>query len=172
MSEVKSGTIYVVVLAVVLSVIWLAWSGIYVDDKGNPAKLMLSFGVGSVLLTVWISKGLSIVDDEGQPIAWGIAPVGYFMWLIKEIIVANIDVIKRVISPSLPISPTWIKVAAKQRSRLGKSVFANSITLTPGTVSIDVGEDYIWVHALSKEGAESLIDGGDMGIKVCKVEAK
>ena len=165
MSEVKSGTIYLIVLALVLSIIWLAWSGIY-------EPLLMGFGVGSVLLTVWISKSLGIVDDAGQPIAWGIAPAGYFLWLIKEIILANIDVIKRVINPSLAISPTWIKVHAKQKSRLGRAVFANSITLTPGTVSVDVGEDYIWVHAISKEGAESLINGGEMGDKVCNLEAK
>ena len=68
------------------------------------------------------------------------------------------------------ISPTWIKVKADQNSRLAESLFANSITLTPGTVSVDIGEDYIWVHALSKGGADSLVDGGEMGALVCKVE--
>ena len=173
MTDVKSGGFYLVVLGIALVFIWLAWSGIYTDDEGNPAFLILSFGVVSVGLTVWVSHGLGVVDDEGQPIAWGIAPVGYLAWLLKEIIVANMDVIKRIVQPSLPISPTWVKVPAKQNSRLGRAVFANSVTLTPGTVSIDVGEEYIWVHAISKEGAESLVDdGGIMGQKVCKLEAK
>jgi multicomponent Na+:H+ antiporter subunit E len=172
MSEVKSGMIYVIVLAFVLVVIWLSWSGIYVDDAGGPATMMLSFGAISVAITVWVSTRLNIVDDEGQPIAWGIAPVGYFLWLLKEILIANIDVISRIIKPNMNYSPTWIKVSAKQKSRLGRAVFANSITLTPGTVSVDVGSDYIWVHAISKEGAESLLEGGDMGERVCKVEAK
>ena len=172
MSEVKSGTLYVIVLALVLVVIWLSWSGIYVDDEGNPHTLMLSFGVISVSLTVWVSSRLNVVDDEGQPIAWGISPIGYFIWLLKEIVVANVDVISRIVRPQMKISPTWIKVSANQKSRLGRAVFANSITLTPGTVSVDVGEDYVWVHALSKEGAESLLDGGDMGKRVCAVEAQ
>ena len=171
--DVKSGGIYLVVLGIVLVFIWLAWSGIYTDDEGNPAYLILSFGVVSVALTVWVSHGLGVVDDEGQPIAWGLAPIAYLAWLIKEIVVANIDVIKRIISPSLPISPTWVKVPATQQSRLGRAVFANSITLTPGTVSVDVGEEYIWVHAISKEGAESLVDGGGvMGQKVSRLEVK
>jgi multicomponent Na+:H+ antiporter subunit E len=166
MSEIKSGKIYMIVLTLVLSGIWLAWSGIY--DNG----LILAFGVGSVLLTVWVSKSLDIIDDEGQPISLGSAPIGYLLWLFKEIVVANIDVIKIILSPSLPISPTWTKVPAKQHTRLGRVIFANSITLTPGTVSVDVGGDFIWVHALAKEGAESLNDGGVMGDRVCMLEAK
>ena len=85
-----------------------------------------------------------------------------------------------VVSPALNqpgteiISPTWVKVAAPQKSRLGLTLFANSITLTPGTVSVDSGDGYIWVHALSKDGAESLLgdDGGEMGRMASKMEAE
>ena len=158
-----------IVLSVVLMCIWLAWSGIY-------QPLLISFGVLSVLLTVYVSASLEAVNDEGQPISWGWQPLWYFPWLLKEIVLANIDVIKRVLHPSMNdldkniISPTWIKVPTKQHSRLGQSLFANSITLTPGTVSVEIGEDFIWVHAISKEGAESLLEGGTMGDYVCAVE--
>ena len=83
--DVKSGGIYLAFLGIVLVFVWLAWSGIYTDDEGTPAYLILSFGVVSVALTVWVSHGLGAVDDEGQPIAWGFSPIGYLAWLIKEI---------------------------------------------------------------------------------------
>ena len=156
-------------LGFVLMGIWLAWSGIY-------EPLLISFGVLSVIITVWVSDSLGSVGDDGQPLSWGSGPFWYIPWLLKEIVVANIDVMKRVLSPSLNdpsqeiISPTWIKVQAKQKTGLGQSLFANSITLTPGTVSVAIEDDYIWVHALSKDGAESLIDGGEMGALVCKLE--
>ena len=159
----RTGFTYSFGLTLLLAIVWLCWSGQY-------GPLLLSFGVVSVLLTVWVSKTLEVIDDEGQPISWGAGPLWYFPWLIKEIIVANIDVIQRILSPSLNISPTWIKLPAKQSSRLGRVVFANSITLTPGTVSVELGDDFILVHALSKEGAESLVDGGVMGETVCKLE--
>ena len=170
MEESKTSMIYLVSLSVVLMVVWLAWSGIY-------ETLLISFGVISVALTVLSSRLLTSIDNEGQPLSLGARPFWYVPWLLKEIVVANIDVIKRILHPKLNdeaaqiISPTWIKVSAKQKTRLGRTLFANSITLTPGTVSVDVGEDYIWVHALSKEGAESLLnDGGEMGALVCRLE--
>ena len=82
---------------------------------------------------------------------------------------ANIDVLKRILL-SGAVEPTWIKVPANQKTRLGRVIFANSITLTPGTVSVDIQEDYILVNAISLEGAESLVDGGYMGAKVCGLE--
>ena len=160
-------------LSVVLVAVWLGWSGIY-------QPLLLSFGVASILISVYVTASLESLDNEGQPIQWTVKMFWYLPWLLKEIIVANIDVMKRVVNPSLSqpeanvISPTWVKVAASQQSRLGLTLFANSITLTPGTVSVDSGDGYIWVHALSKEGAESLLgdDGGEMGRMASKMEAE
>lgn len=159
-----------IILMVVMMGVWLAWSGIY-------EPLLITFGVISVVITVFVTGTLNSIDEEGQPLSIGVGMVWYVPWLLKEIVVANIDVIKRILHPQLNdpiagiISPTWVKVKANQGSRLTESVFANSITLTPGTVSVDIGEDYVWVHALSKDGAESLADnGGEMGALVCKLE--
>jgi len=122
-----------------------------------------------VALTWWVSKRLDVIDEEGQPLNPKL--FFYIPWLIKEIIVANIDVIGRILSTKKDaIQPTWIKVPAKQRTRFGQVVFANSITLTPGTVSVELDDGTILVNAVSKEGAESLIGGGDMGARVCSLE--
>ena len=160
--EVSTGSLYMLLLTVALAVVWLGWSGHY-------ELLILSFGIGSIVLTLFLSHSLNIVDSEGQHVNPKL--IGYLPWLLIEIVKANIDVIKRVLSPSLPISPTWVRVEAKQRSRFYRVLFANSITLTPGTVSILLSDESILVHAVSKEGAESLLDeGGEMGKKVCSIE--
>ena len=159
-------------LTIALVAIWLGWSGIF-------EPLLLSFGVVSIVLSVYVTASLESLDNEGQPIQWSTKLLWYVPWLLKEILVANLDVMKRVIRPHLDresgvISPTWVKVAAPQKTRLGLTLFANSITLTPGTVSVDSGDGYIWVHALSREGAESLLgdDGGEMGRMASKMEEK
>ena len=152
-------------LSFVLVLIWLGWSGYFIP-------MIMGFGVVSILLTVWVSKRLHVVDDEGQPVNAKL--ISYAPWLIKEIIVANIDVIKRILSPDIKsaISPTWTIVNAKQKTQLYRVVFANSITLTPGTVSVEVGDDKILVHALSTDGAEALAGdlGGEMGQRCCGLE--
>lgn len=154
-----------IVLAIVLGVVWFIWSG-------YTQALIIGFGVFSVLLTVFLSRSLHIIDSEGQPT--NIKLGFYLIWLLKEIVVANIDVIKRIITfgpIENTVELTWIKVPAKQKSRLGKVIFANSITLTPGTISVlievDGDDSFILVNGVSKEGAESLIGGGEMGQKVC-----
>ena len=88
-----------------------------------------------------------------------LAALRYLGWLTLEVIRSNLDVSRRVLSPRLPISPTLVWVPASQKTELGRVIFANSITLTPGTVSIDVQENEIEVHALSREGAEALLEG-------------
>ena len=156
---VQSGSQFVVGLVLAMSVVWIAWSGHF-------EPLLLGFGVFSIVLTVWLSKRLHGIDSEGQPLQINL--LSYFFWLVKEIILANVDVIKRIMSPNMPISPTWVKVKTTQKTRFGRVLFANSITLTPGTVSVQIDDDTILVHGLSQDGAGTLVgdEGGDMGKKV------
>ncbi|CAN0550260.1 unnamed protein product, partial [Laminaria digitata] len=95
----------------------------------------------------------------------------YWPWLVWEIVKANIDVTKRVLGMA-PISPTVVRIKATQKTDLGIVIFANSITLTPGTISLDVDEDgYILVHALSRDGTEGL-EGGEMDRRVTDLEGR
>jgi len=75
------------------------------------------------------------------------------------LIKANIDVARLVLSSKTPITPTLLRVKATQTSDIGQVIYANSITLTPGTISVDVANNEILVHALSRDGAESLKEG-------------
>lgn len=70
----------------------------------------------------------------------------YIFVFIKELIKANIDVALRVINPALPINPGIVSVKTKLKSRLAKLILANSITLTPGTLTLDVKDDELFIH--------------------------
>jgi len=102
---------------------------------------------------------MEVIDQEGHPVHLTWRALLYWPWLIVEIVKANIDVAKRILIPSIGISPTMIRIKTSQTSDLGKVVYANSITLTPGTISVEIANDEILVHALSKSGAEDLLTG-------------
>ena len=112
---------------------------------------------------------MGVIDAEGQPL--GLIPglLRYAPWLAKEIVRACIDVAWRITRPSLPIQPTIIRVPANQQTVPGRVSFANSITLTPGTISLDVLEKEIEVHALTAESATNL-ESGEMGKRVEHLE--
>ncbi|MEK9685158.1 MAG: Na+/H+ antiporter subunit E [Rhodospirillaceae bacterium] len=140
---------------------WLLLSGHY-------TPFIISLGILSCAAVVWITIRMDIVDHEGHPLHLTWRAIGYWGWLCVEIIKANIDVIKQVLSPQMSISPTMVRVRASQRSDLGQVIYANSITLTPGTISVDVANDEILVHALSESGAKDLI-GGEMDRRVTRM---
>ena len=151
-------------VSVLLFGVWLLLSGHYVP-------LLLSFGVISCLLVVAVSVRMDVTDHEGHPIHLSIAALKFWPWLVWQIILSNIAVAKSVLFSSHPISPNIILVPAKQKSDLGKVIYANSITLTPGTISLELEGDLILVHALTREGAKDLA-GGEMHDRVVKMEGK
>jgi len=70
----------------------------------------------------------------------------YIFVFLKELVVSNIDVAGRVINPKLPIKPGIVKVKTKLNSRIAKTILANSITLTPGTLTVDIKDEYLYIH--------------------------
>ncbi len=152
-----------IALFVVLMAVWLLNSGHY-------TPMMISFGVGSCLFVVWLSRRMGIVDDEALPVRLIPRAFGYAPWLVKEVFTANVDVARRVLTPGkLDISPTLFHAKTTQASDLGRVLYANSITLTPGTVSVLVHGRSIWVHAIAEEVAEDLMEG-EMDRRVTRFE--
>jgi len=139
-------------LSAVLFGVWLLLSGHY-------TPLLLGLGGVSTVLVVAISLRMDVVDHEGHPLHLGLRILWYWPWLMVQVLRANVDVARRVLSPSLPISPRMFKVRATQRTDLGRVIYANSITLTPGTVSVELEGSVILVHALTAEAAEDLREG-------------
>ena len=138
-----------IALYLTLFLAWLLWSGIY-------QPLLISLGLGSCLLVVLIMRHLRAVDDESVPLEVLRRILWYWAWLLKEIIQANIQVIRIVIDPKLPISPRVIELHTGSRSEMLNVIYGNSITLTPGSTTIDMQEDTLLVHCLTKEGAQQL----------------
>lgn len=137
---------FAVVLAIVMSLYWLTLSFYF-------EPLIMGFGIASVLFTLGLCYRMRILDSETVPYLQTPKTLAYFFWLFREIVKANFVVVRTVLRPDMEISPTLLTVPAPQKTDLGKTMFANSITLTPGTVSMEMGDDGIVVHALLKEMA-------------------
>ncbi len=140
-------------LGFVLAVLWLLLSGYFF----NP--LLLGLGGGSIILVVYYAHRMDVVDHEGHPIHLGWRAIGYWIWLLWEIVIANFQVARVILTPKMPIRPHLFDVRASQSSELGHAVFANSITLTPGTITVDVEDGILHVHALTQESADGLMTG-------------
>jgi multicomponent Na+:H+ antiporter subunit E len=131
--------------------------------------LMVAGAIGCLFIT-GLSKRLGILDDEGMPYRWWAATAKYTPWLMWQIVLANIDVLKRVWKVgAMDIQPQMVKVPHQLKTAYGVATYMNSITLTPGTVTVDVGEDYLLVHALTKAAADDLL-GGEMHRRVRAIE--
>lgn len=143
---------------------WLLLSGIW-------TPFLMIAGAVCCALVVVIAHRMDVVDHEGHPIGLSWRTLFFFPWLFAQILQSNIAVARIILSPKLPISPTTGDVPADQKTVAGRVTFANSITLTPGTVSVSVFEDRIQVHALTKEGFEDLARG-EMNRRVCRFEGR
>ncbi len=153
----------IIITGLTLAAIWLLLSG-YFDHP-----LLLVLGAASVILSVFLSHRAGMLDQEGVP--GGVFPgiVPYMGWLTFEIGKANIEVARQALAITPTLSPKMFTVPIPPKSTVGQVIFANSITLTPGTVSVSLNEDHILVHALTEELAD-IAAIADMGARVAKTE--
>ena len=141
-------------------VIWLLLSGHY-----DP--LLLTLGVLSCITCLYVTWKAKFIDDEGLPLHLLIRLSMYTVWLFKEIIKANIDTAKIIIFNNP--DPQNFRVKSSQKTEAGKVTYANSITLTPGTVTTELDGDVLEVHALSSDMADD-VKSGVMDKKVSWLE--
>jgi multicomponent Na+:H+ antiporter subunit E len=147
-----------------LYIFWLLLSGYF------TAFLMIA-GAGSALAVVWFAHRMDVIDAEGHPVHFGPKALLYWPWLIKEIIKSGWSVSRIILSPKLPISPTMISFTPSQKTKVGLVVHANSITLTPGTITVQAGLTEFLVHGITRESAEGVIDS-EMDQRVTALEVK
>tara|TARA_Y100000588_G_scaffold349595_1_gene400084 strand:- start:282 stop:719 length:438 start_codon:yes stop_codon:yes gene_type:complete len=143
---------------------WLLWSGHY-------PPLLLSFGALSCALAVFIAYRMHTLEEGEHPIRLGLRFIAYSPWLLGAIVKSNIDVAHRILKPSFPISPNLVRLEVSQETELGQAIYANSITLTPGTVTLLLSDGILTVHALTQESAAEL-QSGDMDRRVARVEGQ
>ena len=153
---------HTLMLSLTLAVFWLANSGHY-------TVLISSLGAISILLVVYIAHRMDVVDHEAQPLHLTHKMPAYYAWLIKEIFLANLLVVKHIWLGNKSISPGFATITASQKTEIGKVIYANSITLTPGTVTVDLKDDKFLVHALVQESIEEL-EAGVMDKRVTQLE--
>ncbi len=154
-----------IILVLALAAIWLLLSGYF--DK----PLLLGFGAISVLVSAWFAHRAAVLDSESIP--GGIFPgiFGYMIWLSGEIGKANIEVARHALAVEPKLSPKLFLVPNPAQTSVGQVVLANSITLTPGTVSVDLRENGILVHGLTEELSD-VAAITDMGERVAKIERR
>lgn len=149
---------------VILFSFWILLSGFF-------DFMHLFLGVICSLLVAYISHDLLIGEAKDFRLAAGrvLRFLAYLPWLLYQIMLANIDVAYRVIHPKMPIAPGIIRFKTDLKTEAALVTLANSITLTPGTVTIDIKEGEYFVHAIAKEPAEGLL-AGEMQARVKKIE--
>lgn len=140
-------------LGLLLFAFWLALSGHY-------TVFLIAIGALCTLFCILVARRANAVDVEGQPIHLFFGTLTYYPWLLWEIAKSGWTVTRIILHPRLPISPTLTKVRASQKTAPGIATYANSITLTPGTMTVGIEGYELTVHALIRENAADLKEGG------------
>ena len=153
---------HVVSITIVLLVFWLTLSGQYV-------QFLVTAGVICSVLIAILSYRMDIADREGHPIHLALSALTYWPWLMWQIVLSALNVSRIILNPALPVSPTLTRVKMSQQTDVARVTYANSITLTPGTISVDIEGDDIIVHAITGENARDL-EAGAMDRRVVKFE--
>lgn len=148
------------VLAVILFAFWMALSG------STETKFVI-YGIITAVVTTRLTYPLLLVPNkEGSRLyyVFGFSvprAVSYFFWLLWQLVLANIDVLLATTAQELQIDPKVIRFRFRADNPMASVVLANSITLTPGTVTMNVTDDGLYeIHALTTGAAEGVLDGG------------
>jgi multicomponent Na+:H+ antiporter subunit E len=151
-------------LTTILFAFWLVLSGHY-------TPMLVVAGIACSFLCTMAAIRMRTLDEEGHPVELFRGAITYFPWLAWEVVKSAWAVTKILLHPRLPISPTLTVVTASQRTAAGIATYANSITLTPGTITTSVRGNELTVHALVGDGALDLEAGG-MDHRVSEFEGR
>jgi multicomponent Na+:H+ antiporter subunit E len=149
-------------LAASLFGFWLLLSGIYTPF------LVLS-GLAAAIAVALLASRMELADREGHPVHLALAVLTYWPWLLKEIVKSGWQVTRIILHPRLPISPTFVRFKPSQRTDVALATHANSITLTPGTITVEAGRDEFLVHALTREAAAGVV-ASEMDRRVSRMD--
>lgn len=151
---------HLIVLTVVLFAFWILLSG-------KLELKFLTYGVLTAIVSAWICVPLLLLPNAKGTKKYFIFDVPlakyalYWLWLLNEVIKANLDVVKATVKAEMVINPRVIRFRIKMDNPMAHTTLANSITLTPGTVTLNVTSDGLYeIHALTDGAAEGLLDGG------------
>ncbi|MCX7962269.1 MAG: Na+/H+ antiporter subunit E [Burkholderiales bacterium] len=137
-------------LAAALYAFWILMSG-YLEP------FLLGAGLACALAVTWLARRMEIADPEGHPAHLTPAAFGYWPWLVLEILRSGLAVCRIIVDPRLPVSPTLVRFRPSQKTAVGLATHANSITLTPGTLTVAADHDEFLVHGLTRETARATV---------------
>lgn len=142
----------ILLLLVLLVFTWLFWSGLY-----KPVLLVL--GALSCILTCYLAYRMRYFDDDTYPLRLSAGLLPYIVWIMKEVLHSSLEVSRLVLDPRLPVSSRVVEIDATALQPVDQVILGNSITLTPGTLTLDVHRGIIKVHCLTEDAAEALLSG-------------
>ena len=145
-----------------LALLWMILSGYL---KSN----LLILGVLSCMLVTVVAIMMKVYLSNDERIKFAIKMPFYLPWLFKEIFLSNLHVARKVLFPVNNIQPQCINTKPTQKTNTGIALLANSITLTPGTISVDYDDENLLVHALTDKTAQGIIDK-EMDQRIAKIE--
>ena len=143
---------HIISLGALLFALWLGLSG-------QINALMISLGLASTIAIVAITHRMDTIDNETYPAHMNLLLLRFWLFLAREVVIANIDVVKRIFKPGKNISPQLFELPLTLKTDLSRVIYANAITMTPGTVSANLDKKTVTVHTLSIEAAEDLSSG-------------
>lgn len=143
-----------IALGIALFGFWLVLSGHY-------TPFLLAIGVISCGLCVAITMRMGLIDAETVPTQLKGSLLLYWLWLVIEIIKSNLAVARIILSRKLDLGQQFILIPTSQTTEMGRVIYANSITLTPGTVTVETAEHAFLIHALTANFIPSLAAMGD-----------
>jgi multicomponent Na+:H+ antiporter subunit E len=139
-------------LLALLIAAWVLWSGQF-------QPLLLALGAFSCLITVYLTGRMGYFDNDVFALRFGVRLLSYWAWVAKEVVRSSIEVARVVLNPRLPISPQIVEIKATASHPVDQAILGNSITLTPGTLALDVHRGRIQVHCLTQASADDLLSG-------------
>ena len=133
---------------ILLMIIWLLWSGFF-------KPLLIGLGVFSCVLSLWLAKRTGFFRSL-IPLRTLTRLPALWWWVLTDVVKSSFSVARIVLSPSLPIQPELVEFKTSEQSAMGRVIIGNAITLSPGTVTINVDDDRLLVHCLTTDSADSI----------------
>lgn len=149
---------YLMSFVVFLAILWWILSG-------YTKPLLLSLGAVSIAFTVFMSYRMRVIDEESHPTHVTFKLIRLWGHLLWDIAKGNVMVIRIILGLEREFRPRFVRGPVRQNSALGRVVLANSITLSPGSATMDIREDYLVAHAINDQAAHD-IESGDMDVWV------
>jgi multicomponent Na+:H+ antiporter subunit E len=149
---------------VILFLVWVLWGGLLKTP-------VLQLGIASSILVAWLSLRMDLPRPYLYTLNLLYRLPRYWLWLLLQMVVSNIQVLRLVLGPKASLNTTLIDIEALPRGNFGRALLGNTITLTPGTLTIAIDAKTITVHCLTEANARELAEGS-MNRRVAQVVAR